>query len=70
MENWLRRVINPSHKIAKVSVSDTLTTTSGQSKMQVYNQFMSVQELIDIVAFLQSEYKLELPSNPYPYPPL
>jgi len=24
--------------------------------------------LIDIVAFLQSEYKMVMPDNPYPYP--
>ena len=63
-------IINPSHKISKVSVADSLTTVGGESKMQVYNQVMSVQELIDIVAFLQSEYQLELPTDPYPYPPL
>lgn len=57
-------VINPSHKIAKVYQQET-ATSEGSSKMRVYNDVMTVQDLIDIVAFLRSEYQLAPP--PYPY---
>ena len=60
-------VINPSHKIAK-HYKATATTEEGLSKMAYYNEVMTVQELIDIVTFLQSEYKVKAPpSNYYPY---
>nr|WP_298998398.1 c-type cytochrome [uncultured Allomuricauda sp.] len=60
-------VINPSHKIAprykKIAV-----TKEGDLKMDNYNYIMTVQELIDLVTFLQSEYKVEVPkTNYYPY---
>ncbi len=62
-------VINPSHKIASSSTrnNDTPMTDAGGSKMKNYNYVMTVQELIDLVAFLQSEYKVEIP-NRYSYP--
>lgn len=63
-------VINPSHKISQRNqTSQELTDPEGASKMEArcYNDVMSVQELIDIVAFLQSEYKLVIPTNTYPY---
>jgi hypothetical protein len=60
-------VINPSHKIARGYKQET-TTETGLSKMKNYNDVMTVQELIDLVTFLQSEYKLKPPTtNYYPY---
>ena len=59
-------VINPSHKIARGYKQQT-TTEEGLSKMRNYNEVMTVQELIDLVTFLQSEYKIEAPSTHY-YP--
>lgn len=64
-------VINPSHKISQKDQSKQILTDSlGASKMEVYhyNEIMTVQELVDLVTFLQSEYKLAMPQNPYPYP--
>lgn len=64
-------VINPSHKISQKDQSkQVLTDSLGASKMEVYhyNEIMTVQELVDLVTFLQSEYKLAMPQNPYPYP--
>ena len=59
-------VINPSHKI-----DDTFqqaTQADGTSKMKVYNEVMTVQELIDLVSFLQSNYEIKTPSEfYYPY---
>ena len=63
-------VINPSHKISQQDTShQKLTLIEGMSKMELprYNEIMTVQELVDIVAFLQSEYKLVVPDVTYPY---
>lgn len=60
-------VINPSHKIASKYLKENVTTAAGTSKMQIYNEIMTVQELVDLVAFLQSEYELTVPENPYHY---
>lgn len=59
-------VINPSHKIAR-SYKQKTATDEGLSKMKNYNEVMTVQELIDLVAFLQSEYKVTMPTTDY-YP--
>ncbi|MEX0288627.1 MAG: hypothetical protein AB3N14_05915 [Flavobacteriaceae bacterium] len=59
-------VINPSHKIAR-RYRKVATTEEGLSKMKNYNEAMTVQELIDLVAFLQSEYEVDIPSTHY-YP--
>jgi sulfur-oxidizing protein SoxX len=47
-------VINPSHKLAprSRSIEEKLTNDDGSSKMRVFNDVMTVQELIDLVAFL------------------
>ena len=69
--NLVTSVINPSHKIAprykqKTSVE---ATEEGLSKMKNYNEVMTVQELVDLVTFLQSEYEVVgIPtSDYYPY---
>jgi L-cysteine S-thiosulfotransferase len=65
-------VINPSHKISQKYLHEQqLTMPEGSSKMESkrYNEFMSVQDLVDLVAYLQSEYKLAVPLAPYPYYP-
>ncbi len=65
-------IINPSHKIsAKYAQEFAISNPDGSSKMERfgfnYNYAMSVQELVDVVTFLQSEYKLVVPKNTYPY---
>ena len=57
-------IINPSHKLAPGYAEDVVSE-NGESKMPVYNQFMTVQELIDLVAYLQSRYEVVAP--PYDY---
>jgi hypothetical protein len=37
----------------------------GESKMPVYNGYMTVQELIDIVTFLQPHYDVVVPRVEY-----
>ncbi len=57
-------IINPSHKLAKGYPVDTVTN-GGLSKMPLYNGYMTVQELIDIVAFLQPHYDVYVPQYEY-----
>ena len=51
-------IINPSHRLAKGYPVDAVSV-DGQSKMKNYNDAMSVTQLTDLVAFLQSKYKLQ-----------
>ncbi len=57
-------IINPSHKLAQGYAVD-LVTNDGESKMPLYNGYMTVQELIDIVAFLQPHYDVYVPQYEY-----
>ena len=60
-------IINPSHKLAR-GYSSADDQTEGTSNMKNYNDVMTVSELIDLVAFLQSHYELR-PYEPTYYPP-
>lgn len=57
-------IINPSHKIAKGYMLDSVSD-SGTSKMRNYNDVMTVTELVDLVTYLQGQYKVK----PYDYTP-
>ena len=57
-------IINPSHKLAQGYPAD-LVSEEGQSKMYNYNGFMTVQELTDIVMFLQPHYDVVPPEFHY-----
>ena len=57
-------IINPSHKLADGYPED-LVSENGKSKMYVYNGFMTVQELTDLVMFLQSHYEVVPPQFQY-----
>jgi sulfur-oxidizing protein SoxX len=57
-------IINPSHKLADGYPED-LVSDNGKSKMYVYNEFMTVQELTDLVMFLQSHYDVVPPQFQY-----
>ncbi|MCK0192890.1 c-type cytochrome [Arenibacter sp. F20364] len=60
-------VINPSHKIARRYKKQAVTEEE-LSKMKNYNEAMTVQELVDLVTFLQSEYDIKSPlTDYYPY---
>ena len=51
-------IINPSHKLStKYPLS--LTQEEGVSKMVIFNDVMTVSELVDLVAFLQPKYKMK-----------
>lgn len=59
-------IINPSHRLARGLAPDEVSE-GGESKMTNYNDVLTVSELIDLVAFLQSHYKLrEIEPTHYP----
>ena len=55
-------IINPSHKISR-SYKLNSKDTSNVSKMRNYNDVMTVTELVDLVTYLQPQYKVA----PYEY---
>ncbi len=61
----LTAIINPSHKLADGYAAE-LVSENGESNMYVYNRYMTVQELIDIVMYLQPQYDFVIPPSSYP----
>ena len=59
-------IINPSHRLAKGYTPEDVQTNE-QSNMKNYNDVLTVSQLIDLVAFLQSHYELE-EYDPTDYP--
>ena len=57
-------IIHPSHKLAKQPVEQI--AVEGESKMPDYTQGMTVRQLVDLTAFLQSKYRYEPPPMMYP----
>lgn len=57
-------IINPSHKI--VGWREDVTKPNGDSVMTVYNNMMTVTELINLVEFLQLHYAFTPPVYPVP----
>ena len=57
-------IINPSHKISRRYPKDEVSV-DGESLMRIYNETMTVQELIDLVAFLQAQYQVTVPQYTY-----
>ncbi len=57
-------IVNPSHKLADGYPED-LVSDNGVSKMYIYNGFMTVQELTDVVRFLQEKYEVVPPQFQY-----
>jgi len=58
-------IINPSHKVSR-EYRLTPVVDEDQSMMRNYNSIMTVDELIDIVAFVQEQYVLQ-PYTPSRY---
>ena len=52
-------IINPSHRISGKYLKEAVMNEDGSSKMQVSNDVMTVTELVDLVTFLEQNYKLE-----------
>jgi sulfur-oxidizing protein SoxX len=58
-------IVNPSHSLAP-GYPKELITKDGQSAMTNFNDTMTVRQLIDLVAFLQSRYEF-VPPEPTTY---
>jgi len=57
-------IINPSHKIAAGLRAEEVMR-NGASRMPTYGEIMTVRQMIDLVAFLQSRYVVVRPgTNP------
>ena len=61
-------IINPSHRFATGYAEEDVAAEDGESKMRTYNDEMTIQQLIDLVAFLQSHYTVK-PYEPTFYGP-
>jgi len=57
-------IINPSHKLADGYPPDRVSE-EGESNMYVYNRYMTIQELIDLVMYLQPHYEVVAPAYDY-----
>ena len=57
-------IINPSHKLAS-GYADEVISDGGESHMYIYNRYMTVQELVDLVMFLQPHYEVVVPQYSY-----
>lgn len=61
-------IINPSHKLSR-GLNTMTATAEGTSRMPVYNDVMTVQQLVDLTAFLETTYEVWVPPyNVYQYP--
>ena len=57
-------IIYPSHELADGYAAEVVST-DGESNMYIYNRHMTVQELIDLVMFLQPQYDVVVPEVIY-----
>ena len=51
-------VINPSHKTSRRIINRNIANEGGELKMVVYNEIMTVQQLVDLVTYLESNYEI------------
>ncbi|MFZ4774256.1 MAG: c-type cytochrome [Terrimicrobiaceae bacterium] len=58
-------IINPSHVVAKKYLTDL--PVNHESPMPKFNREMTVEQMIDLVAFLHPRYKLIVPELKPPY---
>ena len=65
-DDLVTAIINPSHRLAQ-GYAESLVASDGKSKMTVYNDVMTVSQLVDLVMFLQGKYRLPTPT-PTSYP--
>lgn len=60
----LTAIIYPSHDLADDYAAEVVSE-DGESNMYVYNEHMTVKELVDIVMFLQPQYEVIMPRVDY-----
>ena len=51
-------VINPSHKTSWRYIDQDIAAERVELKMVVYNEIMTVQQLVDLVTYLESNYEI------------
>jgi hypothetical protein len=56
-------IIDPSHKLAPGYKKESIQS-GGLSRMGDFGEAMTVREMVDLVAFLQSRYKVVPPPPP------
>ena len=56
--NLMTSIINPSDKISRRYTNQNLVTEDDESVMIVYNELMTVQQLVDLVTYLETNYEL------------
>lgn len=61
-------IINPSHDLAR-GYAEEVVSEDGESNMYNYNGYMTVQQLTDIVRFLQPHYEVVTPDVTFPVYP-
>ena len=61
-------IVHPSHDLAR-GYDEEVVSKDGESLMANFNDIMTIQQLIDLVAFLQSRYIEYLPKTYEPYFP-
>jgi len=57
-------IINPSHQLARGYAAEVVSEDD-ESKMYNYNRHMTVQELVDLVMYLQPTYDVVVPKYQY-----
>ncbi|PCJ48450.1 MAG: cytochrome C [Gammaproteobacteria bacterium] len=53
-------IINPSHKVLRRYNEGIVKSEDDSSKMQLYNDVMTVTQLIDLVTFLEDNYDVDV----------
>ena len=56
-------VINPSHKTSRRYINQNTSAEAVELDMVVYNEFMTVQQLVDLVTYLESNYEFVPPTR-------
>jgi len=56
-------VINPSHKTSWRYIDQDIAAERAELKMVVYNEIMTVQQLVDMVTYLETNYEFVAPTR-------
>lgn len=51
-------IINPSHKISQRYKQGVVVSEDENSRMQIYNDVMTVTQLVDLVTYLEGKYEV------------
>jgi sulfur-oxidizing protein SoxX len=57
-------IINPSHRISAAYKPEEVRQPDGSSRMPDLTRVMTVRQLVDVVAFLQTRYTVVRPGGP------